>query len=39
MGNSKPSVEAPIGDLFGLTLGQYTLYDSAFLGVLAGQIP
>jgi hypothetical protein len=36
-GNSKPSVEAPIGDLFGLTLGQYTLYDSAFLGCSPGK--
>ena len=30
-GNSKPSVETPIGDFFGLTLGQYVNYDSAFL--------
>src|SRR5271167_3650200 len=29
--NSKPSVETPIGDFFGLTLGQYVNYDSAFL--------
>ncbi|HEX3685752.1 MAG TPA: glycoside hydrolase family 172 protein [Bryobacteraceae bacterium] len=30
-GNSKPSVEAPIGDFFGLNMGEYALYQSAFL--------
>src|SRR5690349_22590500 len=30
-GNSKPSVEAPIGDFFGLNLGDYFLYQSVFL--------
>jgi hypothetical protein len=30
-GNSKPSVEVPVGDLFGLNLGQYVIYQSAFL--------
>jgi hypothetical protein len=30
-GNTKPSVEAPVGDFFGLNLGQYVLYQSAFL--------
>ena len=30
-GNTKPSVEVPIGDFFGLNLGQYFLYQSAFL--------
>lgn len=30
-GNSKPSVETPIGDFFGLSLGEYFLYQSAFL--------
>lgn len=30
-GNSKPSVEAPAGDFFGLNLGQYFVYQSAFL--------
>lgn len=30
-GNEKPSVETPIGDFFGLNLGQYFLYQSAFL--------
>lgn len=29
--NSKPSVETPIGDFFGLNLGEYFLYQSAFL--------
>lgn len=30
-GNSKPSVEVPVGDFFGLNLGEYTVYQSAFL--------
>jgi len=29
--NSKPSVETPIGDFFGLNLGIYNVYQSAFL--------
>lgn len=30
-GNAKPSVETPIGDFFGLNLGDYFLYQSALL--------
>jgi hypothetical protein len=30
-GNSRPSVEVPVGDFFGLNLGQYFIYQSAFL--------
>src|ERR1039457_6988836 len=30
-GKDKPSVETPVGDFFGLNLGQYSLYQSAFL--------
>ena len=30
-GNTKPSVEVPVGDFFGLNLGQYNVYQSAFL--------
>lgn len=30
-GNAKPSVEVPVGDFFGLNLGQYFLYQSLFL--------
>ncbi len=30
-GNGKPSVETPVGDFFGLNLGQYFVYQSAFL--------
>jgi hypothetical protein len=30
-GNAKPSVEVPVGDFFGLNLGEYFLYQSAFL--------
>lgn len=29
--NTKPSVEVPVGDFFGLNLGNYTVYQSAFL--------
>jgi hypothetical protein len=30
-GNAKPSVEVPVGDFFGLNLGQYLIYQSEFL--------
>ncbi len=30
-GESKPSVEVPVGDFFGLNTGEYNLYQSAFL--------
>ncbi len=30
-GNTKPSVETPVGDFFGLNLGDYFLYQSAFM--------
>jgi hypothetical protein len=30
-GNDRPSVEVPVGDFFGLNLGQYFIYQSAFL--------
>jgi hypothetical protein len=30
-GNAKPSVETPVGDFFGLNLGNYFVYQSAFL--------
>jgi len=30
-GNAKPSIEVPVGDFFGLNLGQYFVYQSAFL--------
>ncbi|HZS53537.1 MAG TPA: glycoside hydrolase family 172 protein [Bryobacteraceae bacterium] len=30
-GNPKPSVEVPVGDFFGLNLGIYNVYQSAFL--------
>jgi hypothetical protein len=36
-GNSKPSVEAPIGDFFGLNLSQYQIYQSAYLACSPGQ--
>ena len=32
-GEESPSVEAPIGDFFGLGLGKYNLYESRFLSV------
>jgi hypothetical protein len=36
-GNEKPSVEAPIGDFFGLNLGQYVIYQSAYLACSPGK--
>ncbi len=30
-GNARPSVEVPVGDFFGLNLGEYFLYESAFM--------
>ncbi|HEX8985424.1 MAG TPA: glycoside hydrolase family 172 protein [Bryobacteraceae bacterium] len=36
-GNAKPSVEAPIGDFFGLNLGQYKVYESAYLACSPGK--
>ena len=30
-GNAKPSIEAPVGDFFGLNLGQYFVYQSEYL--------
>jgi len=36
-GLSKPSVETPIGDLFGLNLGDYVIYASAYLACSPGQ--
>ncbi len=38
-GNAKPSVEAPVGDFFGLNLGQYVLYESEYLACSPGRIP
>jgi hypothetical protein len=34
-GSGKPSVETPVGDFFGLNLGQYFIYQSAFLNCSA----
>jgi len=36
-GNAKPSVEAPVGDFFGLNLGQYQIYQSAYLACSPGR--
>jgi hypothetical protein len=36
-GNGKPSVESPIGDFFGLNLGQYAIYESAYLACSPGK--
>ncbi len=38
-GNAKPSIETPVGDFFGLNLGQYVLYESEFLACSPGRIP
>jgi D-arabinan exo alpha-(1,3)/(1,5)-arabinofuranosidase (non-reducing end) len=36
-GNPKPSIETPIGDLFGLNVGDYVIYQSAYLACSPGQ--
>jgi hypothetical protein len=36
-GLAKPSVETPIGDLFGLNLGDYVIYESQYLACSPGQ--
>ncbi len=36
-GNAKPSVESPIGDFFGLNLGEYTIYESEYLACSPGR--
>ncbi|MGO9096421.1 MAG: glycoside hydrolase family 172 protein [Bryobacteraceae bacterium] len=36
-GCAKPSVECPIGDFFGLNLGQYQIYESAYLACSPGK--
>lgn len=36
-GNAKPSIETPIGDFFGLNLGDYVIYESEYLGVSPGK--
>jgi len=35
--NAKPSVEAPIGDFFGLNLGTYQIYESEYLACSPGR--
>jgi hypothetical protein len=36
-GSDKPSIETPIGDFFGLNLGQYAIYQSAYLACSPGK--
>ncbi len=36
-GNSKPSVEVPMGDFFGLNLGSYQIYESQYLACSPGK--
>jgi len=36
-GNSKPSVEAPVGDFFGLNLNSYSIYTSEYLACSPGK--
>src|ERR1017187_7798059 len=36
-GNQKPSIEAPIGDFFGLNLNSYQIYESAYLACSPGK--
>jgi hypothetical protein len=36
-GNAKPCVETPIGDFFGLNLGDYSIYESRYLACSPGK--
>jgi hypothetical protein len=36
-GSAKPSVEVPVGDFFGLNLGQYVIYESEYLACSPGR--
>jgi len=36
-GNAKPSVETPVGDFFGLNLGNYQIYESEYLKCSPGR--
>jgi len=36
-GNAKPSIETPIGDFFGLNLGDYVIYESEYLACSPGR--
>jgi hypothetical protein len=36
-GNAKPSIEVPVGDFFGLNLGQYQIYESAYIACSPGK--
>ncbi len=36
-GNAKPSVETPIGDFFGLNLGDYSIFESQYLACSPGK--
>jgi hypothetical protein len=36
-GNAKPSVEVPVGDFFGLNLGNYQIYQSEYLACSPGR--
>jgi D-arabinan exo alpha-(1,3)/(1,5)-arabinofuranosidase (non-reducing end) len=36
-GSTKPSVEAPVGDFFGLNLNAYTIYESQYLACSPGR--
>jgi hypothetical protein len=36
-GNARPSVETPIGDFFGLNLGEYVIYESEYLACSPGR--
>jgi hypothetical protein len=36
-GNPRPSIETPVGDFFGLNLGDYVIYDSQYLACSPGR--
>ena len=36
-GNSRPSIETPVGDFFGLNLGDYVIFDSQYIACSPGR--
>jgi hypothetical protein len=36
-GDAKPSIEVPVGDFFGLNLGQYQIFESAYIACSPGK--
>ena len=36
-GAAKPSIEVPVGDFFGLNLGQYQIFESSYIACSPGK--